>query len=272
VKRAEPSPQEAPLLFWGNQLERAVRDGYSKITGRTVADGVRMARHPKVACMIANTDGLIIGVDAIEGLDNPGTGVYEGKTANVYKSREWDNGIPDFYQVQVQHYLEVLDLEWGALAVFMGGDRNPLRTFDVIRSREFGAHLRAKVSAWWDRHVEADIPPEPDGSEQTAKVLRMIAPVAQRRTVDLGPELVTAYRRLAEISEAKRELEAEEQALKNRVVAALGDADVGVLPDGSGWTFENVYSRGYTKVVEPRTTRVLKRATPKQISKKREQP
>jgi putative phage-type endonuclease len=271
VKRTDPTPQEAPLLFWGNQLESAVRDGYSKITGRTVVAGVRMARHPEAHCMLANTDGLIVGVDAIEGLDNPGTGVYEGKTANVYKSREWDAGIPDFYQVQVQHYLEVLDLEWGALAVFMGGDRKPLRTFDVIRSREFGAHLRAKVTDWWDRHVLADIPPEADGSEQTAKVLRMVSPVAQRRTVDLGPELVTAYRRLAEIGDTMRDLKAEERSLKNKVMAALGEADVGVLPDGSGWTFENVHSRGYTKVVEPSSNRVLKRATPQQISKKRDQ-
>lgn len=262
IKREEVTPESNPLLFWGTELEPAVRSGYSKLTGRAVSAGVTMARHPIVGAMIGSTDGTLIGV-----AEKPGDGVYEGKTANVFAAAQWKDGIPLYYQIQVQHYLAVTGLLWASLAVFMGGDRQPMRWFDIERSERFIDHHCELVDRWWDLHVARDIPPEPDDSEDTGKVIKLLHPVADGTLVTLAEDFMEKQARLAVIEAEAKALKSEKQQLRNEVMAALGSASYGVLPDGSGWSFQTVNRRGYTKVVQPATFRQLKGASPKTLAK-----
>ena len=63
-------------------------------------------------------------------------------------------------------------------------------------------------------------------------------------------------------------LEAERQQIRNEVMAAIGEASAGALPDGSGWTFKTQTTAGYTKTVPPNTYRVLRYS--KRVSKTEE--
>ncbi len=262
VKRDEITPENNPLLFWGTELEPAVRSGYSKLTGRTVSDGVSMARHPSVHAMIGNTDGTLVGV-----ADKPGDGVYEGKTANVFSAAAWKDGIPLFYQIQVQHYLAVTGLQWASLAVFMGGDRQPMRWFDIERSERFIDHHCELVERWWDLHVVRDIPPAVDSSADTGKVIKLLHPVPDGTLIELPEHFAEVRSRLAEIEATTKALKAEKQLLRNSLMAELGPASFGVLPDGTGWSFKAVNRKGYTKVVNPSSFRQLASASEKTLAK-----
>ena len=69
------------------------------IMGRVV-EVKDMLQHPKHTYRLANIDGLTED-------DNGNPAILEVKTAGVHRRGEWENGIPVYYETQVQHYLAV---------------------------------------------------------------------------------------------------------------------------------------------------------------------
>ncbi len=49
-----------------------------------------------------------------------GRGILEIKTASEYLKQEWDNGnIPDYYYVQLQWYIYIMNLDFGYFATLI---------------------------------------------------------------------------------------------------------------------------------------------------------
>lgn len=239
VSPPEVTIQTAPSLYWGTALEPVVRRGYQDLTGRTVVEGDTLLAHPDVPVLLANTDGTLIDVEG-----RGGPGVYEGKTASVFARREWytEDGLPSIplhYQVQVQHYLACTGYSWASLAVYFGGDREPLRFFDVERHDALIDDLLHRAARWWHDHVELDRPPNIDALPQTESTLRAMRPRDDGSIVLLPDEFVPVLDRLAALDVLMGQLEAEKQRCRNLVIATLGDAAYGQVYDGRGFTFRN---------------------------------
>jgi putative phage-type endonuclease len=234
----------APALYWGTALEKVVRQGYQDLTGRNVTDGHTLLQHPECPVLVANTDGTIIDV---EGKDGPG--VYEGKCASAFARRDWyaeDSApsIPLHYQVQVQHYLACTGYRWASLAVYFGGDRQPLAWFDIERHEGLISDLLERASRWWRDHVVADVPPAIDDSPTTEATLRAIRPLDTGAIVRLPDEFAPVLDRLAACDTLAAQIEAERQRCRNLVIATMGDAAYGQVYDGRGFTFRAEGSGG----------------------------
>jgi len=72
--------------------------------------------------------------------------------------------------MQVQHQLEVADLNWSLIAPLVGGNTPKV----VVRERdlEVGAMIRAKAAELWDR-VAAGNPPEPDYTKDADTISKL---------------------------------------------------------------------------------------------------
>ena len=278
VAPEDEDPIKTPHLFWGAVLEAGVREGYAKLTGRTVGPGVKLLRHPGCEAMLANTDGTVttegqIIVELDDGVvverEAPGEGVYEGKLTTLFRRQEWEAGIPLYYVVQCQHYCAVTGHQWASLGVFIAGERQPLRARDMLRHESFISKHVNMCGEWWERHVVKDEPPPLDDRKRTESMIRRAYPDATPKLIaQLDEAFAAKQRRLSEVESAIKKLEAERQQIRNEVMAAIGEASAGALPDGSGWTFKTQTTAGYTKTVPPNTYRVLRYS--KRVSKTEE--
>ena len=100
-KTGQIPPQEAgEAAYWGTQLEAIIRDEFTKRTGIEVSKPTVILQSEEHPFMLANLDGICEVPDV-------GTCIFEAKTASAYKAGEWDDAIPDEYQLQIQHYMAV---------------------------------------------------------------------------------------------------------------------------------------------------------------------
>lgn len=217
-----PYQEVGEAAYWGTQLESLVRNEFTKRTGievRKVEQLLRSVEHP---FMQANLDGVC---------EHPefGTCGFEAKTASAYKTGEWDEGIPDEYQLQIQHYMAVTGYSGFYIAVLIGG--NMFRWQFVKRDEELIAMLVELESAFWKR-VQDMTPPPMDGSNASAKFLAErfpdSVPKSQIALPDEATDLLRQYdaacEQLALITEQKQQAE-------NQLKQMLGENEVGTCCD-----------------------------------------
>jgi putative phage-type endonuclease len=107
------------------------------------------------------------------------------KNVGAHKTKEWADGVPLIYQVQVQHEMAVLGpacLET-IVVVLIGGQK--LKWFTVERNDRFIESLIVKLAEFWDL-VESKTPPPIDGSEATLETINRLHPDDDGTVVDLS--------------------------------------------------------------------------------------
>jgi predicted phage-related endonuclease len=124
-------------MHFGHLLEPIVADEFAKreLTADKGREGWSLCELGATVClkgaswMRANVDRLI--------LDNTGkaVGILECKTTSEYNDEEWASGeILLSYLYQLNWYMFILDIEWGAFACLVGG--NKFYTYEVYRNNE----------------------------------------------------------------------------------------------------------------------------------------
>ena len=161
-KTGQLPPQETgEAAYWGTQLESLVRAEFSKRTNIVVSEPHQLLQSAEHPFMLANLDGVCESPDH-------GTCIFEAKTASAYKAGEWEDGIPDEYQLQIQHYMAVTGYAGAYIAVLIGG--NTFRWKFVERDEELISMLIQLESDFWS-HVQEGTPPPLDGCSVSAKFL-----------------------------------------------------------------------------------------------------
>jgi len=237
----EPPEDETEWLKWGRRLEPAIVDAYMEETGRIVIRGDnpwRLLRSTKHPFLLTTLDGEIVPID------DRGPGVFEGKTAVIFKKDEWSEEPPIQYQIQNQHQLLVTRYLWGGDAVLIGGSRFLYQ--DFTPNPEFQDLLLKRLETFWELVVKEQ-PPSLDGSESAKELLRRLYPKEQAgKIIALPPDALTWDRELLDTKESLKVLKAREDALKAKFMEALGDAERGVLPGGDGYTLKAIHKEPYT--------------------------
>ena len=218
-KTGQLPPQEAgEAAYWGTQLEPFVRAEFTKRTGIEVQCVRQLLQSGELPFMLANLDGVCEVPDY-------GTCVFEAKTASAYKAGEWDDAIPDEYQLQIQHYMAVTGYAGAYIAVLIGG--NTFRWKFVERDEELISMLIDLEADFW-KHVQECTPPPLDGSEASAKFLAQrfpnSTPMSQITLPDAAADLLVQY------DEACEELETvtrRKQEAENLLKEMMGDNEVG---------------------------------------------
>ena len=217
-----PHQEAGEAAYWGNILESVVRDEFTKRTGIKVTQTYQLLQSEEHPYMLANLDGLC---------EHPEFGIcaFEAKTASAFKESEWDDSIPDEYQIQVQHYLAVTGYAGAYIAVLIGG--NTFRWKFVERDEALISMLIQLEENFWNC-VQELVPPVLDGSDASAKFIaeRFPSSVPKSRITlpDTAAELLLQYdsacERLETITELKQEAE-------NQLKQMMGDHEVGAIGD-----------------------------------------
>jgi putative phage-type endonuclease len=101
-----------PLLEKGHVLEPIAAEKYMEQTGRKVQRRNKCYRHPEADYLLAHIDRLIVN-------DDRGPGVLEIKCPQSFAFKKYsETGLPDFYVLQLQHYLLCTGYTWGAFCLF----------------------------------------------------------------------------------------------------------------------------------------------------------
>ena len=241
-------------LEWGHALEGPIADRYARETGRAITDPgrwtIRVSKDRP--WQFATLDREVVD-------PQKGPGVVEVKNVGGHRADDWADEPPLQYQVQLQHQLAVTGYAWGSLAVLLGGQR--FFYIDLDRNDQFIAALVEQEAAFWDR-VQRQDPPPPDASESCRDVLKRLYPKeAPGKVIALGGDAVTWDRKRLDAKAQLEVAKAAEREADNWLIAALGDAEAAILPDGTRLTYKAQTRKSYT--VNETTFRVLRRTAAK---------
>ena len=217
-----PHQEASEAAYWGTLLEALVRAEFTKHTGIEVKQIKQLLQSEDHPFMLANLDGVCEHPDL-------GPVIFEAKTASAYKAAEWEDAIPDEYQLQVQHYMAVTGYQGAYVAVLIGG--NSFKWKFIERDEELISMLIELESAFWN-HVKNVTPPPLDGSDASAKFLSErfpdSVPKSQIELPDTAADLLTQYDEAIEQLEAITE---QKQRAENLLKEMLGDNEIGTAGD-----------------------------------------
>jgi putative phage-type endonuclease len=222
-KTGQQIPEEAgEAAYWGKVLEAVVRAEFTKRTGIKVIEVAKLLCSKEYPFMLANLDGVC---------KHPtlGSCVFEAKTASAFKAGEWDDGIPQEYMLQLQHYLAVTGYAGGYIAVLIGG--NTFKHSFIERDEELISKLIRWESDFWE-HITSDIPPALDGSEASAKYLKRRFPAAiPQSKVKLPHAAIELIRQYDEACEKGDAFNDQKQRAENLLKEMLGEHEIGYAGD-----------------------------------------
>jgi putative phage-type endonuclease len=219
---AAPPGMDDPR-YWGTLLEPYVAVAYSQKTDRKVRRCNAVLQHPTFPFMLANIDREIVG--------DPEVKVLECKTAGEFGSRLWKDGVPEYFQLQVQHQLAVTGHAAADVAVLLCGQA--LEIHRIQRDEDLIARLILLECRFWE-YVTSDIPPPADGSDSAGRALRQLF-VGNDTSLNFtgNAELCATFDALAQLKGELEVREQEAERLKQTLQQAMGDASRALFANGA---------------------------------------
>lgn len=183
--------------------------------------------------------------------------------------RDGSSEIPAHYLPQVQHYLDVLELEDAFVPVLVWpsdmrriAGLTPaetiralgLRTYRVHYNQALAAQIRDVVAEFWEKHVVAMKPPEPRDLADAKRCAWAVA----GKTVEADDELVELLEAREHYRTVIKDTEALVEQAEMQIRAKLGDAEQALGAGGKAVVSCKVVNRaGYTAQVEATSYRGL---------------
>jgi len=227
-----PSPEAEERMHWGTVLEDVVAKHYAATTGQAVQRINRQLQHPDYPLMLGNVDRVVVQPGSRARWDDHAakvlgaSAVLELKTASAFAASDDDawgeagtDQVPQHYWMQVQHYLGVTGLPVGDVAVLFGGQQ--YRVYNIEADHALQRDLFAQATAWWRQHVEADVPPQPQTEAEARKAW---ARDRDQPSVLVDADTAAKVQELADVKARIKALEEREQALRDAIFPAFGDA------------------------------------------------
>lgn len=212
VKDIAESAEETEAAYWGKKLEPVVREEFTERTGLRVYTEPYLLQHNHYSFMQANLDGYVY--DSVYG-----NCIFEAKTASAYKAGDWDEGVPDEYYAQLQHYMAVTGYQGAYIAALIGGNQFVWKF--VERDRQYIQALIHKEKLFW-QHVQTETEPPVDGSKATENFLNSLYPLAEDQEIlvlgDDDQQWIDLY---LQAKEKENEAKEQKQLAENKLKALL---------------------------------------------------
>ena len=207
--------EENEAMQWGTIMEPIIRNHFAEVTGKAVVELKAMLQHPEHPFMLADVDGVTVD-------DSGNPAILEIKTASEFKRSDWDEGVPAYYQTQVQHYLCVTDIQKAYVAVLIGG--NSFRIFEVDADAEIQDMLIAVEKNFWNK-VQNMIRPEMDGSDAAKNLLDSLYHGGISEEIVMPDEAIEYVDAYIEACEEEDNAKAKKQEASNHIKEIMGDYD-----------------------------------------------
>jgi putative phage-type endonuclease len=256
---AEPIP-ETESMRMGTELEDFVARRYAEQTGRIVR---RFNQTLIDSPMIGNIDRLVVpegGKIASYKSEIRTDTLLECKTTSAMS---WEE-VPDYYQVQVLHYMGLAPSIQRADVACLFLNVKKFSIFRVERDDEIINFIREKLTAWWNEYVVCNKCPAPESEADCRKIWARSKGVP----IEANGDIVDAVDRLKKIKEQMKALESEETAERNKIAVFMGEADTLLDPSGeklltyksnkdsskTDWEAVSLASGADAKIIEHYTT------------------
>lgn len=218
--------------YWGHIMEPIIREEFSKRNGLRVKEVPYLFRSKGHPFMQANIDGCIEETDGTISL-------LEIKTANQYASKDWDDGLPAAYYIQIQHYLEVCGLRKAYIAVLIGGNR--YQQMAVERDEETIRNIIKLEEAFW-HYVQTRTRPQIDGSDASSEILAALYPRSTNTRIMLPAEADPMVSTYFSAKAAEDAAKAQKQLTENSLKDLMKDAECGQTPQGARIYWKSITS------------------------------
>lgn len=221
----EPNETAKERMHFGHVLEPLVATEYTNRTGKKIVNLPITLCSKKYPWMLANIDRLIV--------DDEGHpyGVLECKTSSEYMNDEWSEGnLMITYLYQLNWYLSVLGLNYGAFACLVGG--NKFYTYELFRNDELiNNTLIPAGNAFWNNNIANMIEPEMQAAD-TEFANTMFKKADKNSEVSFDDDttdqlLYTIVNNKAQI----KALTATMEEAQNRVKDRLREHEIGYTPN-----------------------------------------
>ena len=228
-KTGRAAPQDETLqMRFGTYAEEFVAQEYTRATGLAVQRYTPMLHHPS-APILGNVDRLVIPAGqkrASHQREIRTDRLLECKTASAFsafKAEEWGeagtDAVPMSYLVQVATYRILTGCPMADLAVLFGNQE--VRVYHLARDVDLEAMIVAKAGEWWQRHVVADVPPDPVCDAD----VRALYPKSWPVVVEASEPCLQALAELRNLRADIRTLQDQEADAILAIKAAMGEAE-----------------------------------------------
>jgi putative phage-type endonuclease len=207
TRQIEPPEVNNQYVEWGNLLEPVIREKFKKETGFKVFQNNFVLQHDEYPFMIANIDGEVID-------ENGERGLLEVKTTSERNKGEWEDGPPNHYHLQIQHYLAVLGYSFAYVACLIGG--NQFVYFRIERDDYVIDKIITAEKEFWHM-VQHHIPPEITGLASDSNYLAESYPNAIDQEGYLRADLEVLTKRYTDVQKEIKLLQEESDYIKNRI-------------------------------------------------------
>ena len=218
----EPDQMDTQVMHFGNVLEEVVAQEFASRNGFKVRKRKQTFTHKEYPQLLANIDRSVDGQKA----------VLECKTSSAWKMGDWgeemSEEVPDYYRVQVEHYMTVMDYDIAYLGVLIGG--NTYRTYFFERDPDLGQMIMDAAIDFWEMVKNGTPPPVNYEHPTTHDMLLRRYPGTNGQKIVLPDEIQPWHEVLLQTSAKINELEKVKEGCKNRIQEAMGENAIGIVP------------------------------------------
>ena len=225
VGLGEPRPM-TPQMEWGLRHEPTIALAYSDRTGMGFKAEQVFIRHPGIAWLIATldrvrTDGKLVELKTV--------GVQQAMHYGDQLGEDGSDVVPLEWRIQVTHQMLADDKghKEADIAALIGG--NDFRVYTVGFDERVASRMVDYDREFWD-HVLHRCPP-PVNPDRDGPSLRLLYPDAVGE-IELPPEIGVAVAQWEDAKERKNRATKEADEWRDRLMAEMGGAASGTLPDG----------------------------------------
>jgi putative phage-type endonuclease len=231
VGRLEPADfSDNEAVQMGIELEPFVATLYQRRTGRTLSQAGVLLRSIRYDWAIATPDYWMM--DDLGYWSIP----VQLKTTNAFRLNDWADGPPPEVWWQVQHEMLVTGAPWASIGVLVGGQR--FMWADVERDEAAIARIVKEGARFWN-HVIRNTYPEADDNDGEP-ISALFPNAAEGEALALPQQAIEWDSELVALKAQKGSIEADIARLENELKLAIGQAERGLLHDGSAsYTFKN---------------------------------
>lgn len=209
--------------YWGNVMEPIIRKEFMNRTGLKVRQKHAMIFHKDHPYLFADVDGIVT--------DERGEKcIFEAKTASQYKAEQWEDGVPEEYILQVQHYLEVCGMDKAYIAALIGGNKFVFHT--IYRDEKLIRNLISREKEFWEGCVLTGTEPVMDDSDATRDYLNQKYSDPIEGSIQLQEDMKSVLAEYQDVDCKVKKLEKQKTGLANQIKAAMGEYETGEV-DGT---------------------------------------
>ncbi len=217
--RAVPEEAQNDFTHFGSVLEPIVKREFMQRTGIKVRAKKAILQSGEHPFMLADLDGVIN--------ENGKMCIFEAKTASAYKQAVWEEGVPEGYILQVQHYMAVTGAEKAYVAAIVGGNR--FFCHEVRRDERLIGQIIEMESCFWNNNVLGGMEPLPDGSEAATNYLNGKYSRTNGQTIELPEETLALFDDYDRICGELEDLKGQKEAVANRLKSCLKENEAGTV-------------------------------------------